>query len=61
LLRPGRSQTGYRLYAVRDLEPLEQIIAPKFLALSPREVRGVLDRSLELQKALRLQIKAFEE
>jgi DNA-binding transcriptional MerR regulator len=57
LLRSGRSQTRYRLYAARDLELLEQIIAPKVLALSLREV-PVLDGS---RKALWLQIKAFEE
>ena len=62
LLRPRRSQTGYRLYAAGDLERLEQIIALKFLGLSLREVRAVLDRSdLELRNALRLQIKALEE
>ena len=44
------------------LEPLEQIIALKFLGLSLREVRGVLVRSdLELRNALRLQIKDLEE
>jgi hypothetical protein len=44
------------------LEPLEQIIALKFLGLSLREVRGVLVRSdLELRNALRLQIKYLEE
>lgn len=62
LLRPRRSQTGYRLYAAGDLERLEQIIALKFLGLSLREIRSVLDRSgLELRNALRLQIKALEE
>jgi len=62
LLRPRRNQTGYRLYAASDLERLEQIIALKFLGLSLREIRSVLDRSdLELRNALRLQIKALEE
>jgi MerR family transcriptional regulator, thiopeptide resistance regulator len=62
LLRPRRSQTGYRLYAAGDLERLEQIIALKFLGLSLREIRGVLNRSdLELRNALRLQIKALKE
>jgi len=33
LLRPGRTDAGYRMYAERDLERLEQIIALKFLGI----------------------------
>ena len=62
LLRPRRSQTGYRLYAAGDLEPLEQTIALNFLGLLLREIRSVLGRSdLELRNALRVQIKTLEE
>ena len=62
LLRPRRSQAGYRLYVASDLERLEQIVALKFIGLPLREVRTILDRTdLELQDALRLQIQALEE
>ena len=62
LLKPTRSQAGYRLYAEQDLERLEQIIALKFLGVPLKQIRSVLDRTeLELRNALRLQIEALEE
>ena len=62
LLKPTRSQAGYRLYAERDLERLEQIIALKFLGVPLKQIRSVLDRSeMEMRNALRLQIEALEE
>jgi DNA-binding transcriptional MerR regulator len=33
VLRPKRTESGYRLYSLRDLERLEQIVALKFLGL----------------------------
>ncbi len=62
LLRPGRSEAGYRIYVEADLERLEQIVALKLIGLPLKEVRTVLDRAdLELQDALRLQIQAPEK
>ena len=54
LLKPKkRSSAGYRLYQVKDLERVEQIVALKFLALPLAEIRRVLDREpLSLFQAL---------
>lgn len=62
LLKPGRTAAGYRMYAQRDLERLEQIVALKFLGLPLRQIKTVLDRGeLELPDALEMQRKAIEE
>lgn len=62
LLKPTRTGSGYRMYAERDLERLEQIIALKFLGFPLKQIKAVLDRAaLELPDALRLQRKALEE
>ena len=54
LLKPRkRSNAGYRLYRIEDLERVEQIVALKFLALPLAEIRQVLDREpLTLAQAL---------
>src|SRR5436305_5836292 len=54
LLKPKkRSSAGYRLYQLRDLERVEQIVALKFLALPLAEIRHVLEREpLSLVQAL---------
>jgi DNA-binding transcriptional MerR regulator len=62
LLRPGRTEAGYRMYVERDLERLEQIVALKFLGLPLKQIKIVLDRTeLELPDALRMQRKAIED
>jgi DNA-binding transcriptional MerR regulator len=62
LLKPGRTGAGYRMYAERDLERLEQIIALKFLGLPLKQIKIVLDRTeLELPDALRMQRNAIED
>ncbi len=62
LLRPRRSDSGYRLYRERDLERLEQIVALKFLGIPLKQVRTLLDRdSLDLAAALRVQRRILEE
>ena len=62
LLKPRRTDAGYRMYAERDLERLEQIIALKFLGVPLKQIGAVLDRAaLALPEALRLQCKALEE
>ena len=40
LLRPRRSQSGYRQYGDRDLERLEQIVALKFIGVSLGDIRS---------------------
>src|SRR6058998_1123146 len=62
LLKPGRTQAGYRVYRDRDLERLEQIVALKFLGLPLKQIKTLLDRdALELPDALRMQRKVLEE
>src|SRR5579863_777437 len=54
LLKPNkRSGAGYRLYQLRDLERLEQIVALKFLGLPLSEIRHVIEKKpLSLANAL---------
>src|SRR5579871_829674 len=62
LLKPTRTGAGYRMYTDRDLERLQQIVALKFLGLSLKQIKTVLDRPpLQLGDALRLQRKVLEE
>jgi DNA-binding transcriptional MerR regulator len=62
LLKPRRSDAGYRIYADRDLERLEQIVALKFIGLPLKEIKTLLDReALELPAALRLQRAELEQ
>jgi DNA-binding transcriptional MerR regulator len=61
LLRPHRTASGYRLYTLRDLERLEQIVALKFLGIPLRQIGALLDReALGLAEALRRQRAALE-
>ena len=63
LLEPRRTAAGYRVYTLRDLERLEQIVALKFLGLPLRQIRLLLDRkdALQLPEALRMQRGVLEE
>ena len=62
LLKPRRTARGYRMYAERDLERLEQIIALKFLGVPLKQIKVVLDRPARaLSETLRLQRRALEE
>src|ERR1700692_859848 len=62
LLKPTRTDAGYRMYADADLERLEHILALKFLGFSLKQVRAILERTtLELAEALRWQRKALED
>lgn len=45
LLRPKRSSAGYRLYAERDLETLEEIVALKFIGVPLKEIAAIRRRS----------------
>jgi MerR family transcriptional regulator, thiopeptide resistance regulator len=62
VLRPKRSESGYRLYSLRDLERLEQIVALKFLGLPLKKIKTLLDREVRhLPEVLRSQRLALEE
>jgi DNA-binding transcriptional MerR regulator len=62
LLRPQRSQSGYRMYALRDLERLEQIVALKFLGIPLKQIKPLLERDArKLSTVLRAQRAALEE
>jgi MerR family transcriptional regulator, thiopeptide resistance regulator len=61
LLRPYRTESGYRMYWQRDLECVEQIVALRFLGLSLRQIQEILGSGgLELPEALRFQRQALE-
>jgi DNA-binding transcriptional MerR regulator len=62
LLRPRRTQSGYRMYEERELERLEQIVALKFLGLPLKQIQGLLDRTdFELADGLRMQRTVLEQ
>jgi MerR family transcriptional regulator, thiopeptide resistance regulator len=62
LLQPKRTDAGYRLYSLRDLERVEQIVALKLLGLPLKEIKGVLDRDTRrMPDILRAQRQALEE
>ena len=62
VLRPKRSDSGYRLYGPRDLERLEQIVALKFLGFPLKQIKTLLDREARrLPDVLRSQRLALEE
>lgn len=61
LLKPGRTQAGYRLYSLRDLERLEQIVALKFLGIPLKQIKTLFNRdALGLPDALRMQRRVLE-
>jgi DNA-binding transcriptional MerR regulator len=63
LLKPSRyTEAGYRLYGERDFARLQQIVMLKFIGLSLKEIKELLDhRELDLQMTLRLQRSIVEE
>jgi MerR family transcriptional regulator, thiopeptide resistance regulator len=62
LLKPRRTDSGYRLYRDSDMERLEQIVALKFLGVPLKQIRTLLDGAAPgLRTALRLQRYALEE
>jgi DNA-binding transcriptional MerR regulator len=62
LLKPSRyTEAGYRLYGERDFARLQQIVMLKFIGLSLKEIKGLLDqRELDLRATLRLQRRIIE-
>ena len=63
LLKPSRyTEAGYRLYGERDFARLQQIVMLKFIGLSLKEIKGLLEGSeLDLPGTLRLQRRIIEE
>jgi DNA-binding transcriptional MerR regulator len=62
LLKPQRTQAGYRVYTVRDMERLEQILALKFLGMPLTQIRTLLNHNgLSLADSLQMQRSALEE
>ena len=62
LLKPKRTEGGYRLYAERDLERLKQILALKLLHVPLKRIKLLLDGPApELRDTLRVQRNALEE
>jgi len=63
LLKPsGRTPAGYRLYTDRDLVPLEQIVALKFIGFPLSQIRELLSqKDLDLSAALRQQRQTIAE
>jgi len=62
LLQPKRTGAGYRVYSLRDLARLEQIVALKLLGFPLKQIKGLLDRDTRrLPDVLRAQRRALEE
>jgi DNA-binding transcriptional MerR regulator len=63
LLKPsGRTASGYRLYGERDFARLQQIVTLKFIGLSLKQIKKILDRdSFDLSTALRFQREILGE
>jgi MerR family transcriptional regulator, thiopeptide resistance regulator len=62
VLKPGRDNSRYRLYSLGDLEKLEQITALKFLGISLREIKTLLQSGpLTLVESLHAQLGALTE
>ena len=61
LLKPRRTDSGYRVYADADLERLEEIVALKSLGFSLKQVGAILHHGpISLSDALRVQRQAIE-
>ena len=56
LLKPQRTNAGYRVYTARDLAALEQIVVLKFIGLSLADIAGVQRHGIDrLAASLRAQ------
>lgn len=62
LLKPNRTEAGYRLYYLRDLERLEQIVALKFLGIPLKQIRWMFQRgACRVSDSLQMQRRVLEE
>jgi len=61
LLKPRRSDAGYRLYSERDLEALEAIVALKFIGVPLKEISAIRRRAKgPFARVLQAQREALE-
>jgi DNA-binding transcriptional MerR regulator len=61
LLKPRRSEAGYRLYSERDLEALEAIVGLKFIGVPLKEIAAIRRRAKgPFAQVLRAQREALE-
>lgn len=60
LLKPKRSQAGYRIYAERDLESLEEIVALKFIGVPLKEIAAIRRRKVPFVQVLTAQRQMLE-
>lgn len=60
LLKPKRSQAGYRIYTERDLESLEEIVALKFIGVPLKEIAAIRVRKAPFVEVLRAQREMLE-
>ena len=61
LLKPARSNAGYRRYSERDLETLEEIVALKFIGVPLKEIAAILGRpDRPFTQVLRAQREALD-
>lgn len=62
LLRPRRTQAGYRVYSTQDLQALEQIVVLKFIGIPLRRIAGLRAASADrLAESLRVQRGMLEQ
>ena len=62
LVKPSRTDAGYRVYVDADLERVEQIVALKSLGFSLQQIKDILEHApASLPDALRLQRQAIED
>lgn len=63
LLKPARhTPSGYRLYGERELARLQQIVTLKFIGLTLKQIKELLDRrEFDLRTTLQLQREVVEE
>ena len=62
LLKPARTEAGYRIYSPADLPRLEQIVALRFLGIPLKQIRTLLERdALPLRSTFRQQREVLED
>ena len=60
LLKPKRTQAGYRIYTERDLESLEEIVALKFIGVPLKEIAAIRRRKVPFVQVLTAQRELLE-
>jgi DNA-binding transcriptional MerR regulator len=61
LLKPRRSESGYRLYGEQEFARLQQIVTLKFIGLSLKEIKALLGRKkFDLESTLLIQREVIQ-